>query len=53
MEIEDLVVHTVDEDDFKMEEQYRDHVSKKAGELPSSTTNEQGLCLSCHGGNLG
>ena len=41
MEMEDLVVHTVDEDDFKMEEQSRDHVSRKAGELPSSTTNEQ------------
>ena len=41
MEMEDLVVHTVDEDDFKMEEQSRDHVNKKAGELPSSTTNEQ------------
>ena len=41
MEMDDLVVHAVDEDDFKMEEQSRDHVSKKSGELPSSTTDEQ------------
>lgn len=40
MEMEDLVVHTV-EDDFKIEEQSRDHVSKKSGEMPSSTTDEQ------------
>lgn len=39
MEMDDLVVHTV-EDDFKIEEQSRDHVSKKSGELPSSTTEE-------------
>jgi len=41
MEMDDLVVHTVDEDDFKIEEQSRAHVSKKSGELPSSTTDEQ------------
>ena len=41
MEMDDLVVHTVDEDDFKIEEQSRDRVSKKSGELPSSTTDEQ------------
>ena len=41
MEMDDLLVHTVDEDDFKIEEQSKDHVSKKSGELPSSTTDEQ------------
>ena len=41
METDELVVHTVDEDDFKIEEQSRDHVGKKSGELPSSTTDEQ------------
>ena len=41
MEMDDLVVHTVDEDDFKMEEQSRDHVKRKSGEIPSSTTDEQ------------
>ena len=40
MEMDDLVVHTV-EDDFKIEEQSRTHVSKKSGEVPSSTTDEQ------------
>lgn len=41
MEMDDLVVHTVDEDDFKIEQQSRDHVSKKSNELPSSTTDEK------------
>ena len=48
MEMDDLVVHTVDEDDFKIEEQSRDQVSKKSGELPSSTTDEQVNIEVCH-----
>ena len=48
MEMDDLVVHTVDEDDFKIEEQSRDQVSKKSGELPSSTTDEQVNIEACH-----
>ena len=47
MEMDDLVVHTVD-DDFKIEEQSTDHVSKKSGELPSSTTDEQVSIEGCH-----
>ena len=48
MEMDELVVHTVDEDDFKIEEQSTDHVSKKSGELPSSTTDEQVSIEACH-----
>jgi len=42
MEVDELVVHTIDEDDFKMEEQSRSKVSKKSRKLP---TEEQVSCL--------
>ncbi|XP_065915228.1 apoptotic chromatin condensation inducer in the nucleus-like [Dysidea avara] len=45
MEADELVVHTVDEDDFKIEEQSRSQVSKKkkrkSGELPTGTADER------------
>ena len=48
MEADELVVHTVDEDDFKIEEQSRSQVSKKkkrkSGELPTGTADERVGC---------
>jgi len=46
MEVDELVVHTIDEDDFKMEEQSRSHVSKKSRKLPTSGTEERVSCPS-------
>jgi len=42
MEVDELVVHTIDEDDFKIEEQSRSKVSKrKSGELPAGGVEER------------
>jgi len=41
MEVDELVVHTIDEDDFKMEEQSRSHASKKSRKLPTDGAEER------------